>query len=198
MNFLICQDHTFKKRPEESLMDSTHIANETTNPKTIEILMIGLDNAGKTMLHYTLKMGQVDETIPTIGYNVETIEYHSINYTIYEIGGLNTVRVLRNFYVENKAVIIYVIDASGAGRFPEAHQDLHDLMEKNRESLSEAVLLILANKIDLVPDFNVQCLAEHLQLNDFAQKWQIHGISAIEDGDKLYEIFDVINKMLCE
>jgi GTPase SAR1 family protein len=35
-----------------------------------KILMLGLDNAGKTTILYSLKLGQITHTIPTIGFNV--------------------------------------------------------------------------------------------------------------------------------
>ncbi|XP_013099034.2 uncharacterized protein LOC106081556 [Stomoxys calcitrans] len=170
--------------------------SELSQTREIEILMVGLDNAGKTELLYTLKNGHVVATIPTIGYNVETIEHKDVKYTIYDIGGLRSVRVLRNFYVENKQAVIYVVDVSAGERFEEAKKDLHDLVEKNSSHLSNAVLLILANKIDLVPQFDVHSLAERLGLNALSQKWQIHASSAVKDGEKLFEIFDILNKMI--
>ena len=36
--------------------------------------MVGLDAAGKTTILYKLKLGEVVTTIPTIGFNVETVE----------------------------------------------------------------------------------------------------------------------------
>ena len=41
--------------------------------KKSRILMIGLDAAGKTTILYKLKLGEVITTIPTIGFNVETV-----------------------------------------------------------------------------------------------------------------------------
>ena len=43
--------------------------------KEMRILMVGLDAAGKTTILYKLKLGEVVTTIPTIGFNVETVEY---------------------------------------------------------------------------------------------------------------------------
>lgn len=40
-----------------------------------KILMLGLDGAGKTTILYSLKLGQVNNTIPTIGFNVEELHY---------------------------------------------------------------------------------------------------------------------------
>ena len=51
------------------------------------ILLIGLDSAGKTSILYKLKLGENINTVPTIGFNVETVEYKNINFTIWDIGG---------------------------------------------------------------------------------------------------------------
>merc|ERR1719272_2559156 len=45
----------------------------------MRILMVGLDAAGKTTILYKLKLGEVVTTIPTIGFNVETVEYKNIS-----------------------------------------------------------------------------------------------------------------------
>jgi len=42
--------------------------------KEMRILMVGLDAAGKTTILYKLKLGEIVTTIPTIGFNVETVE----------------------------------------------------------------------------------------------------------------------------
>ena len=46
------------------------------------ILMVGLDAAGKTTILYKLKLGEIVTTIPTIGFNVETVEYKNISFTV--------------------------------------------------------------------------------------------------------------------
>ena len=55
--------------------------------KEMRILMVGLDAAGKTTILYKLKLGDVVTTIPTIGFNVETVEYKNIEFTVWDIGG---------------------------------------------------------------------------------------------------------------
>ena len=49
--------------------------------KEMRILMVGLDAAGKTTILYKLKLGEIVTTIPTIGFNVETVEYKNISFT---------------------------------------------------------------------------------------------------------------------
>lgn len=51
------------------------------------ILMLGLDGAGKTTILFKLKIGEVVSSIPTIGFNVETVEYKNIKFTVWDVGG---------------------------------------------------------------------------------------------------------------
>ncbi|KAF0925086.1 hypothetical protein E2562_015377 [Oryza meyeriana var. granulata] len=44
----------------------------------MRILMVGLDATGKTTILYKLKLGEIVTTIPTIGFNVETVEYKKL------------------------------------------------------------------------------------------------------------------------
>lgn len=53
----------------------------------MRILMLGLDAAGKTTILYKLKLGEVVSSVPTIGFNVESVEYKNINFTVWDIGG---------------------------------------------------------------------------------------------------------------
>ena len=55
--------------------------------KEMKILMVGLDAAGKTTILYKLKLGEVVSSVPTIGFNVETIEYKNIKFTVWDVGG---------------------------------------------------------------------------------------------------------------
>ena len=62
--------------------------------KEMRILMVGLDAAGKTTILYKLKLGEIVTTIPTIGFNVETVEYKNINFTVWDVGGQDKIRTL--------------------------------------------------------------------------------------------------------
>ena len=55
--------------------------------KEVRILMVGLDAAGKTTILYKLMLGEVVTAIPTIGFNVETVEYKNIKFTVWDVGG---------------------------------------------------------------------------------------------------------------
>lgn len=60
-----------------------------TRTANMRILMNGLDAAGKTTILYKLKLGEVVTTIPTIGFNVESLEYRNVNFTVWDVGGEN-------------------------------------------------------------------------------------------------------------
>ena len=55
--------------------------------KDMRILMLGLDAAGKTTILYRLKLAEVVMTVPTVGFNVEVVEYKNIKFTVWDIGG---------------------------------------------------------------------------------------------------------------
>ena len=66
--------------------------------KEMRILMVGLDGAGKTTILYKMKLGEVVTTIPTIGFNVETVEYKNISFTVWDVGGQKRLRLLWHHY----------------------------------------------------------------------------------------------------
>ena len=69
--------------------------------REMRILMVGLDAAGKTTILYKLKLGEVVNTIPTIGFNVETVEYKNISFTVWDVGGQDKIRPLWRHYFQN-------------------------------------------------------------------------------------------------
>ncbi|CAM8940707.1 unnamed protein product [Rhodiola kirilowii] len=78
--------------------------------KEMRILMVGLDAAGKMTIFYKLKIGEIVTTIPTIGFNVETVEYKNISFTIWDVGGQDKIRPLWRHYFQNTQGLIFVVD----------------------------------------------------------------------------------------
>ena len=111
------------------------------------ILFLGLDAAGKTSLLYGLKLGTVITTIPTIGFNVETLTSKNAEFTCWDIGGPDRIRPLWIHYFAETAAIIYVIDANDRERLGEACQELQ--WAASRPEARGIPVLVLANKMDL-------------------------------------------------
>ena len=104
------------------------------------ITMLGLDNAGKTTVLYKLKLGEVVTTIPTVGFNVETVEYKHISFTVWDIGGQTKIRPLWQHYFENTDGIIFVVDSADGERLSEAREELEGVLADDR--LRDSSLLV--------------------------------------------------------
>ena len=111
------------------------------------IIMLGLDNAGKTTVLYKLKLGEVVTTIPTIGFNVESVQYKHINFTVWDVGGQTKIRPLWQHYFENSDAVIFVVDSQDRGRLAEAKEELDGVLNDDR--LRNATLLVFNNKQDM-------------------------------------------------
>ena len=149
------------------------------------MLMVGLDNAGKTTILYKLKLNEQVSTIPTIGFNVETVKYKNLDLTIWDVGGQEKIRKLWRHYYNNIDVIIFVIDSNDSGRFPEVKEELHYLL--NEDQLQNCIILIYINKIDLPYTIDGDKIAQEIDIYSIKQKWFIQPISALYDTDGIYE-----------
>ena len=75
-----------------------------------KIILLGIQNAGKTTILYRLSIGQLVKTTPTIGSNVEEISYNNVKFQAWDLGGQESSRSMWEVYYVNTDAIIYVID----------------------------------------------------------------------------------------
>ncbi|CAL8094745.1 unnamed protein product [Calicophoron daubneyi] len=156
--------------------------------KEVRILMVGLDAAGKTTILYKLKLGEIVSTIPTIGFNVETVEYKNITFTMWDVGGQDKIRPLWRHYFRNTQGLIFVVDSNDIDRIGNAREELSHML--NEDELRDAVLLVLANKQDLAQAMNAADVAEKLGLHALRKRnWFIQATCATT-GSGLYEGLD--------
>lgn len=162
--------------------------------KEKRVLMLGLDAAGTTTMLYKYKLGEVVTTIPTVGFNVESVEYKNTSFTIWDVGGQDTIRPLWRHYYQNTESLIFVVDSSDRARLDEARQHLETVL--SADELCNVPLLILANKQDLPNAMSVQEITEKLGLCTLRQRqWYIQGACATT-GDGLYEGLDWLSQHL--
>lgn len=173
----------------------SNLMNRLFLKKEIRILMIGLDGAGKTTVLYKLKLGEIFTTIPTLGFNVETVEYKNCCFTVWDIGGQNKIRRLWHHYYKNAQGIIWVLDSNDMARLDEAATELRLLL--NDVELKDVVLLIFANKQDLPNAMKLNEISDKLNLNVLCSKhsWFIQATCAIH-GCGLYEGLDWLSTEL--
>ena len=162
--------------------------------KDMRILMVGLDAAGKTTILYKLKLGEVVTTIPTIGFNVETVEYKNISFTVWDVGGQDKIRNLWRHYYQNTQGLIFVVDSNDKARIDDARNELHKMLQE--EELKDADLLVFANKQDLPHAMSAPDLTVKLGLQKLTgRQWYIQACCATS-GDGLYEGLDWLSDIM--
>ena len=167
----------------------------SNSKKHHRILMIGLDAAGKTTILYKLRLNEHINTIPTIGFNVESVQYKNIEMQVWDVGGQDRIRMLWKHYYADADAIIFVVDAADSSRFQEAKETLEDVL--SHPSLDpDAPMLIFANKQDLPGSNSSSQLARALDLTSIQRRdWFIQSCTAPK-GDGLYEGLDWLGKAL--
>jgi len=85
--------------------------------------------------------------ILSAGFNVETVEYKNIQFTVWDVGGQDKIRPLWRHYFQNTQGIIFVVDSNDRDRVVEAREELQRML--NEDELRDALLLVFANKQDL-------------------------------------------------
>jgi len=164
--------------------------------KEMRILMVGLDAAGKTTILYKLKLGEVVTTIPTIGFNVETVEYKNISFTVWDVGGQDKIRPLWRHYYQNTQGLIFVVDSNDRDRIDDAKEELHRML--NEDELRDAVVLVFANKQDLPQAMPAAEVTDKLGLQAMRNRqWYIQSTCATT-GDGLYEGLDWLSRTLSQ
>merc|ERR1712032_656424 len=160
----------------------------------MRILMVGLDAAGKTTILYKLKLGEIVTTIPTIGFNVETVEYKNISFTVWDVGGQDKIRPLWRHYYQNTQGLIFVVDSNDRDRMGDEKEELNKML--NEDEMRDAVLLVFANKQDLPNAMAAAEVTEKVGLHGLRNRqWYIQSACATT-GDGLYEGLDWLSRTL--
>lgn len=166
-------------------------------PTNTRILMLGLDAAGKTTALYKMKLGELVTTIPTIGFNVESVKYKNLQMTIWDVGGQDKIRALWRHYYDHTDAVIWIVDSNDESRLDEARDELHKTLAD--DLLRDAACLVLANKQDLPRALRTDQIADRLGLYSLGkrQSWYIQSCSAAT-GEGLFEGLDWLNRTLRE
>ena len=172
----------------------TKLFDKLHKKKEQRILMLGLDAAGKTTVLYSLKLGEVLNTMPTIGFNVENVSYKNIEFQVWDIGGQDRLRTLWRHYFTNTNGLIFVVDSADRSRLDVAKMELQKLLKE--DELSDAKVLVFANKQDLPGAAITSEVASRMGLSDHKKhEWFVQGCSATK-GDGIYEGLDWMCKAL--
>ena len=171
-----------------------------------------IPRASRTYSPHRTTDDQLTRRTLSAGFNVETVEYKNISFTVWDVGGQDKIRPLwrhcssfsaflpptprpiaRNDMLigmlrsdfQNTQGIIFVVDSNDRERVSEAREELQRML--NEDELRDALLLVFANKQDLPNAMNAAEITDKLGLHSLRQRtWYIQATCATS-GDGLYE-----------
>ena len=154
-----------------------------TFKKNPNILILGLDNAGKTTLLKCLTHTTNEEikTTPTLGINVKSIIYNGFQISLIDIGGQQSIRQYWSAYYQNQEMdaLIYVVDAADDMRIAECNEQFKILL--NEPALANVPILVYANKSDISGCLEADEILEKLEMNDIeGRDWSLYACSALK------------------
>ncbi|ORX62609.1 putative ADP-ribosylation factor-like 2-like protein [Hesseltinella vesiculosa] len=169
--------------------------------KEMRILMLGLDNAGKTTILKRINGEPIDTISPTLGFNIKTLEHdmqvcynhakdggYRYKLNIWDVGGQKSIRSYWRNYFEQTDALAWVVDSADHLRLQDCADELHALLQEER--LAGASLLVFANKQDIPGALTDMQIKEALRLDDIkSHHWAIQSCSAVT-GEHLLKGMD--------
>jgi small GTP-binding protein len=128
------------------------------------------------------KFGEIETTMPTIGFNLETVSYKNVTLTAWDFGGRTPMRPLWCYYYKTASGFIFVIDSNDRYLVDDSCTELHRMA--NEEDLKTKPILIFANKQDLPNALPLDVIKERLQLSKLDEmntQWHVQVSSAINN-----------------
>ncbi|KAI1615747.1 ADP-ribosylation factor-like protein 2 [Exophiala viscosa] len=146
--------------------------------KEMRILMLGLDNAGKTTIVKKVMNEDVNTVSPTLGFIIKTIDFQGYKLNIWDVGGQKTIRSYWRNYFEKTDALIWVVDATDRLRIDDCKAELKGLLLEER--LAGSSLLVFLNKTDVMGGMSVEEVTKALDLkNILTHRWVVVPCSAM-------------------
>jgi len=145
--------------------------------KEAGVVVLGLDNSGKTTILKKLSDEDITQTMPTQGFNIKSLLHDGFKLNAWDLGGQQSMRSYWTSYFDHADAIIFVIDSGDRRRMEETGLELFQMLDE--EKLNNAPLLIFANKQDLLNALSPSELTAGLNLHSIRDRhWQIVPCSA--------------------
>ncbi|XP_076000245.1 putative ADP-ribosylation factor-like protein 5C [Genypterus blacodes] len=143
-----------------------------------KVIVVGLDNAGKTTILYQFLTKEAVHTSPTIGSNVEEIAMGNTRFLVWDIGGQDSLRAGWFTYYCNTEIVILVVDSTDRERLTLTKEELHRMLA--HEDLQNAAVLILANKQDMKGSLTAAEISQGLTLDSISShSWHVQACCAL-------------------
>uniref|UniRef100_A0A2R9B5T0 ARF like GTPase 5C n=1 Tax=Pan paniscus TaxID=9597 RepID=A0A2R9B5T0_PANPA len=142
------------------------------------VIIVGLDNEGKTTILYRFLINEVVHMCPTIGSNVEEIILPKTHFFMWDIVRPEALSFIWNTYYSNTEFIILVIDSTDRDRLLTTREELYKMLA--HEALRDASVLIFANKQDVKDSMRMVEISHFLTLSTIKDhSWHIQGCCAL-------------------
>ncbi|XP_037683189.1 ADP-ribosylation factor-like protein 14 [Choloepus didactylus] len=164
-------------------------SSKNSKAKEAQILLLGLDSAGKSTLLYKLKFAKDTATTPTIGFNVEMIELEKrISLTVWDVGGQEKMRTVWCCYCENTDGLLYVVDSTDKQRLEDSRREFEHILKN--EHIKKIPVVLLANKQDIPGALSAEDITRMFKMKELCsdRNWYVQPCCAIT-GDGLAEGF---------
>ncbi|XP_014897398.1 putative ADP-ribosylation factor-like protein 5C [Poecilia latipinna] len=146
--------------------------------KEHKVIIVGLDNAGKTTILYQFLTKEAVHTSPTIGSNVEEIVVRNTHFMVWDIGGQESLRASWYSYYCNTEIVILVVDSTDRERLTVTKEELHRMLA--HEELQNAAILVLANKQDIKGSMTAAEISQCLTLDSITtHSWHVQACCAL-------------------
>uniref|UniRef100_A0A3B3Y926 ADP-ribosylation factor-like 5C n=1 Tax=Poecilia mexicana TaxID=48701 RepID=A0A3B3Y926_9TELE len=143
-----------------------------------KVIIVGLDNAGKTTILYQFLTKEAVHTSPTIGSNVEEIVVRNTHFMVWDIGGQESLRASWYSYYCNTEIVILVVDSTDRERLTVTKEELHRMLA--HEDLQNAAILVLANKQDIKGSMTAAEISQCLTLDSITtHSWHVQACCAL-------------------
>ncbi|GMS84516.1 hypothetical protein PENTCL1PPCAC_6691, partial [Pristionchus entomophagus] len=165
----------------------TILRKQREREREMRVLILGLDNAGKTTIMKRLLGEETSDIEPTLGFNISTVEVDGFTLNLWDVGGQRSLRSYWRNYFEQTDALVWVVDSGDTTRLNMCKDELRSLLGEER--LAGASLLILANKQDLPSALDSKEIAKTLDLESIeSHHWRIFPVSAVS-GHNLLQSF---------
>ena len=142
------------------------------------------------------QLNECVHALPTVGFNVEHVQYKKIDMTVWDVGGQDKIRRLWNHYYRGTDALIFVVDSTDRARIEEARSELHKILSNDEVQQTNSAVLVFANKQDLPHAIPPTEMIEKLALRSVpCMNWYCQG-SVASTGAGLYEGLDWLNNVL--
>ena len=160
------------------------------NERELRLLILGLDNAGKTTILKKFLGEDTSEIAPTLGFQIKTVEHNDFKLNFWDVGGQTTIRSYWRNYFEQTDGLIWVVDSGDKLRLESCRDELQKLLQQ--EKLAGATLMVFCNKQDVAGALSPKEIRDVLMLDKIeGRHWSIVPCSAVS-GQGLLEGIDFI------